>query len=396
MLNGYVDPNGTSDTTRWFEWGTTANFGNTTTILSQGNAASNFSASVGGLASNTTYYYRAIAQNAQGTVYGNTLAFTTSYVDNTNTGTGVAPSVATLLGTEITKTSAKLNGLIFTSSSQSSNAWFEWGSNTNLSNKTQTFNVGSLPSVKHSDFITGLVNGQTYYYRVVAENSYGKAYGMIMSFVAEDPSSTNNDTTVVINNPGRNTNTTRNITIINRGGAALSLVSLAVDGGADTITPGERRAYHITWKNESTQILKNVVLRVTLPQSMNFESATRGAFSGGDNTVTVDIKSLESGETGEMFLYAVSDRNLKTGELVIVTANMVYTDTKGVQGDAVAYMVHHGVLAQNILGASLFGAGTFLPTTLFEWLTLLILILILILLGNHLYGRFSDEKPVAH
>lgn len=390
VLNGYVDPNNTNDTVRWFEWGGSQSLGNSTQKLSQGSVASNFSATLTGLVSNTNYYYRAAARNSSGTVYGNILSFTSGYTNTTTNNTiSTAPTATTLLATEVSGSSAKLNGLVFTSANQSSNAWFEWGTNSSLGNKTQTFGVGSAPTIKHSDYVTGLVSGQTYYYRIAAENPYGKTYGSIMSFVAVGNTVT--DTTVVVNTPVR-TNTVRTTTIINRGSSTQPLVSLAIDGGAEIIASGEKRGYHVTWKNESAQSLKNVVLRVTLPASMNFDGATNGSYSSVDNSVTVDLKTLASKESGEVSVYATASRNLKQGEVVVVTANMVYTDTKGVQGDAVAYAMHRGEMNQNSLGASIFGSGVFLPTSLFDWILLLILVLILVLLGNHLYGRLSDEK----
>jgi hypothetical protein len=76
---------------------------------------------------------------------------------------------------------------------------------------------------------------------------------------------------------------------------------------------------------------------------------------------------------------------------MVVTANMVYTSLSNVQGDVVAYVTHHVERTQTALGASVFGLGAFLPTTLFGWMILVILVLILVLLGNHVYGRFSDS-----
>lgn len=391
VLNGYVDPNNTNDTVRWFEWGGSQSLGNSTQKLSQGYVASNFSATLSGLVSNTTYYYRAVARNSSGTVYGNILSFTTGYTNTTTVNTiSTAPTATTLFATELTSTTAKLNGLVFTSASQSSNAWFEWGTNSSLGSKTQTFGVGSSPTIKHSDFITGLTPGQTYYYRIVAENPYGKNYGSVMSFVAER-SVVVPDTTVTLSTPARTT-TVQTTTIINRGSSTQSLVSLAIDGGAEVIVSGEKRGYHITWKNESTQSLKNVVLRVTLPAAMNFESVTNGSYSSTDNTVTVDLKTLAPKQDGELFVFAIANRKLAQGTLIVVAANMVYTDARGVQGDAIAYATHRGEVAQSSLGANLFGAGSFLPSSLFEWILLLILVLILVLLANHLYGRFADEK----
>ncbi|MBI5400569.1 MAG: hypothetical protein HZB12_00420 [Candidatus Yonathbacteria bacterium] len=394
VLNGYVDPVNTNDTVRWFEWGGSQALGNSTQKLSQGNVASNFSASLTGLVSNTTYYYRATARNSQGTVYGNILSFTTGGQQTNNNSLGTLPAATTLLATELTGATAKLNGLVFTSANQPSNAWFEWGTNSALGNKTQTVSVGMLPSVKHSEVINGLVQGQTYYYRIVAENPYGKVYGSINSFVSEG-NAVVQDTTVVINNTPRPAAAKSIVTVVNRGSSAQSLVALSLDGGSEVIAGGDKRSYHVVWKNESAQSLKNVVLRVIFPQTMNFESATNGAFSAADNAVILDIKTLAPSESGDVFITATADRALKAGELVVITANMVYTSADGVQGDAIAYVTHRADMATSALGASIFGAGSFLPTTLLGWITLIMLVLILVLLGNHLYGRFAGA-PSGH
>src|SRR3989344_2339198 len=392
VLSGYVTSSGTN-INAWFEWGTSYSLGNTTSVLNYGTGATSFSNSLYNLNANTTYYYRAVAQSSYGTVYGSILSFTTTgqtynYNYNYNTNVGSAPTVTTLLATEQTGTTAKLNGLVFESNSQSSNAYFEWGPTASLGNKTTTINVGNLSVVKHSDYVTGLVSGQTYYYRVVAQNSYGTSYGGVNSFVSEvsayavAPTAT--VTTPVVLKP--------TTTVVTRGSSAQSLVTLSIEGGAEMIGVGEKRTYRVQWKNENGQSLKDVVLRVTFPTSMNIDSATKGAFSSGDNAVVVDLKTLASKETGDTFIFATTGRGLKSGEVLVVTANMVYTGTNGVQGDAVAYVMHRAEASQSAINASVFGAGEFVPTTLFEWVLLMILTLILVLLGNHLYGRFSSEK----
>lgn len=387
-LNGYVDPNGSGDTTHWFEWGTNSSLGQTTPFVSQGSTASSFSATITGLYPNTTYYYRAVARNSTGTVPGSILSFTTTMQSSDN-NSGAVPTATTLLPTELTGSSAKLNGLVFTTSNQSSNTWFEWGTNTNLSNRTSTLIAGTLPVVRVADTITGLSSGQTYYYRIAAENNSGRVYGSTLSFVAGGVVS-NNDTTVDTT-PVR---VVRNITVIDRGTGTESLVTLTIDGGDETIAVGEKRVYHVTWKNESAKTLRNVVLRVTFPQAMTVESATRGSFSAADNAVVVDLKTLASAEKGETFIFATAGKDLKLGQLIVVAANMVYTSATGIQGDAIAYVTHR-VVAEGFtsgLGANIFGAGSFLPETLLGWMILIILLLALVLLGNHVYGRFGKSK----
>ena len=77
-LNGTVYPNGYA-INAWFEWGTSSTLGNTTAAQSLINttAYSSYTYALTALTPNTAYYFRAVAQNAYGTVYGQIISFTT-------------------------------------------------------------------------------------------------------------------------------------------------------------------------------------------------------------------------------------------------------------------------------------------------------------------------------
>ena len=79
LVNGSVNPN-SGLTSAWFQWGTTTNLNNTTTIQPVGAGTSylNYSAALTGLSANTIYCFRAVASNPSDTVYGSILSFTTS------------------------------------------------------------------------------------------------------------------------------------------------------------------------------------------------------------------------------------------------------------------------------------------------------------------------------
>ncbi|OGI90424.1 hypothetical protein A2911_01650 [Candidatus Nomurabacteria bacterium RIFCSPLOWO2_01_FULL_40_15] len=295
-----------------------------------------------------------------------------------------APTTVTLVATQVTSGSAQLNSLIFSSGNVSPNAWFEWGTSASLGNSTTSRSVGSSASSTHSDIITGLVPGARYYYRAVVENVYGRSYGSTLTFLTTNNTQTP-PTTVV-----------RNTTVINNntGTGTKSLVMLTIDGGQDSIALGEARIYHVEWENISGQTLSKVVLRILLPQSMSFENTNRGRFSSGDNTITLDLDTLSPGKKGDLLFTARAGLNLRNDELVVVVANLVYTNASDVQGDVVAYATHHAELSGSVLGASAFGAG-FLPNTFLGWLFLLILLLIILLLSKHLYDQSRESRRVA-
>ena len=191
-LNGAANPNGEA-TNMWFEWGfTSSNLTNTTASHSVGSGqdAVNYSTSISGLAGNSTYYYRTVAENSYGTAYGNVVSFTTT----NNTPNGFAPTATTLSASGIDYTSATLRGRVNPNNSQT-NYRFEWGtSQSSLSRTSPWFSAGSdSGDVNVSAGIITLNSNTTYYYRVTATNSYGTAYGNILSFTTSNEGGSTGD-----------------------------------------------------------------------------------------------------------------------------------------------------------------------------------------------------------
>ncbi len=79
QLNGIAVPNINYGTTNaWFEYGTTTGLGNRTNVQAVAtNGNDPYSADISGLNANSTYYYRAVVQNQNGTAYGSIVPFST-------------------------------------------------------------------------------------------------------------------------------------------------------------------------------------------------------------------------------------------------------------------------------------------------------------------------------
>ena len=76
-LNGSVNPHGLSTTVR-FQYGTTTNYGSTTSNQTKtGNTTQNVAANISGLTAGTTYHFRIVATNSAGTRLGSDRTFTT-------------------------------------------------------------------------------------------------------------------------------------------------------------------------------------------------------------------------------------------------------------------------------------------------------------------------------
>jgi hypothetical protein len=178
-LNGRVNPEG-SDTSYEFEYGPTASYGSKTpaTDAGSGSALDSVSAAVSGLSTETTYHFRVLATNAAGTSFGRDQTFTTSRpFPQVVTGppAGVLPESATLTG------SVNPEGVGTT-------YFFEWGATAAYGVSTPTVSAGSGTSaVPVSALLTGLSQGSTYHYRLVAVNSAGTSYGQDVSFMTPVP-----------------------------------------------------------------------------------------------------------------------------------------------------------------------------------------------------------------
>jgi hypothetical protein len=178
-LDATVTPNG-APTTVSFEYGTTESLGLTTagTSIGSGSSPVAVSANLTGLQANTTYYYRAVATNSQGTTTGTTLSFIT---------TTALPLVTTTPSTFIGTTGANLNGDVNPNRLDTS-VYFEWGDRSDvLGNASGLQSIGSGVNLVGSfTRVEGLNPDSSYFYRIVAVNvinsATNKIYGATLNF----------------------------------------------------------------------------------------------------------------------------------------------------------------------------------------------------------------------
>jgi len=158
-----------------------------------------YQAQLTGLATDTTYYYRAVGNGGDnGTGYGGERTFTT----------GKHPPIAsTAAAGSITAGSAVLNGnLLSVGSSLSVNVSFQYGTR-----QGGPYTGVTTPQAKAApgDFqapISGLSSHTAYYYRAVAEGGiYGTGYGREMSFITANvpPLVVTGDATNITTNAAR-------------------------------------------------------------------------------------------------------------------------------------------------------------------------------------------------
>jgi hypothetical protein len=168
-LNGTVDPN-SRDTTFYFEYGTSTSYGTKTAVRSAGAGTSpqNEATAIANLQVGRTYHFRIVATSDAGTTTGADATFKTSS----------APTVATADASAIAVTTATLRGQV-TPNGLSTTWWFEYGTSTSYGSKTASHSAGSGTSPRAvSAGITKLTAAKSYHFRLVAQNSSGRVFGL--------------------------------------------------------------------------------------------------------------------------------------------------------------------------------------------------------------------------
>jgi len=171
-LNGTINPNGLSSTYH-FEWGTTTAYGNSSSAVSAGSGTSNVNESIGlsGLTAGTTYHFRLVGVNSDGTTNGNDMSFVPG-----------GAILTTTAATSITTTTASSGGNISTDGGAAVTArGVCWSTSLNPTVAGSHTTDGSGTGIFTSS-LSNLSGGTSYHLRAYATNATGTFYGNDMPF----------------------------------------------------------------------------------------------------------------------------------------------------------------------------------------------------------------------
>jgi phosphodiesterase/alkaline phosphatase D-like protein len=172
-LNASVNPNGETVSDCHFEYGPTASYGTSvpcSLLPGGGSSPVAVSASISGLAANTSYHFRIVATNATGTSEG---------ADETLTSLPPPAAVVTEAASEVTSSGAVLNATVNPEGANVSDCRFEYGPTASYGASVPCSSApgsGESP-VAVSATIGGLAASSTYHFRIVATNAGGSAAG---------------------------------------------------------------------------------------------------------------------------------------------------------------------------------------------------------------------------
>lgn len=165
-LNGTVQVNGV-DTTAWFQYGATTNYGsNTPPTTIPGTAPATFliSNSVSGLSVGVTCHFRLVGTNVSSAAFGADAVFTPS----------LPPAINSEGVTGLTTTNATLNATV-TSMGADTGVFFEFGPTSSYGNTNGPAMISGTNSspAPFAIIINNLSAGETYHYQIVATNVSG-------------------------------------------------------------------------------------------------------------------------------------------------------------------------------------------------------------------------------
>jgi outer membrane protein assembly factor BamB/phosphodiesterase/alkaline phosphatase D-like protein len=174
VLNGTVDPNGSTVTDCHFDYGPTEQYGASVPcepLPGAGSSAEAVAATLEGLAPSTTYHFRLVATGMGGTGTG---------ADHTlQTPAPPAPSVVTGEATAVSDTSATLNATVDPNGFEVSDCHFEYGPSEAYGATVPCAEApgSGTSAVAVSAAVTGLTGETTYHFKIVAAGEGGSSSG---------------------------------------------------------------------------------------------------------------------------------------------------------------------------------------------------------------------------
>ena len=303
-------------------------------------------------------------------------------INNSNPAPVYNTCAVTTVATNITKDGVTLNGLISDPNSSNDTAYFEYGSNVDLG--LQTVSKSTSGNSMFNENLSGLLPSTIYYYRMVANCGGTTSYGSTKIF------ETLNSAGYEIPEGSDTITKTKVIVHGNTVSGTNSPVLLKIENHYQLVKVGDSTEYTITYKNIGSKKITNSILQVVLPKGITFEKASAGGFSQSTNTLTVQIGDLIPNQDGTVYLEGKVD-SIEAGSVQIVTtAIFVYTNEKGSQENAMAYVLNtaSGVetnSTSSIAAIAIFGFVFNLG--IIGWLILIILILLIILIIRKYFMR---------
>jgi len=346
-LNGTVNARGNNTTALNFTISTVSDLSSGVTTVSTtpsqatGSGNTSVSATITGLTTGTTYYYRVNVSNINGSNSGAILSFTPSAAPSVTTGSASVSGV-----------NATLSGTVNPNGSTTTSLRFIYGTSATLTSDTATATVSpsAYSGASNNSFsysLSGLNAATTYYYRAVATNSIGTTQGSILSFTTPVADTTVPTVTISTTKSTYLPAETITVTItFSESVTAFTIADLAVTGTSSSyysksaLTTVSDSVYRIDLNPASAQsgtLLLNVASGAAQDLSNNLNTAATQLTLQVDGTAPT-VSSVSSNTTNGTYKVGTTiDIRITFSENVTVTGTPQLTLETGTTDRVIDY-----------------------------------------------------------
>jgi uncharacterized repeat protein (TIGR01451 family) len=244
--------------------------------------------------------------------------------------------------------------------------------------------MGSGTSLSnYSLSVTGLAQNTTYYFRAVAQNQYGTAYGSLLTFTTSGGGGVIYNPPTVIQQP---------VVITRTQGTGLSCLMLVPALDVSQLVAGQQFTYTVTYRNGCNFPLNAAFLKIILPTEVDFVSTNYPFYNKDANGLSYNLGVVPQGFQSAISLTGVVHKNVIIGNTLVFSAVLNFNDAYGHLQSVAAYLTAL-VAAGGALTASVFDAFAAL---LGNWIFDLILFLILILAIIYWIFFHKNETTVVN
>jgi hypothetical protein len=138
---------------------------------------------------------------------------------------------------------------------------------------------------------------------------------------------------------------------------------------------------------ERLEVQQRFLLHIDIPKDVDFRSSSAGTFNKADNTITINVGTLNPDQAGQVTFSGVVLESASNRDLLVVPATLSFeTPNNGARETAIAYglATTQNCVRNSNLGGFAFGSG-FFPTTLIGWLLLFLILAAIVYLVRRYY-----------
>lgn len=290
ILQGRATNPKSGEMSMWFQWGTTNSPDQVTTPQRVSVNAFDFSSTIGGLTRGQRYYYRAVAQNNEGSTLGALLTFIAGESGGGGTSQGSSLTAATGPLSFLSDSYATVTGTVQVGD-RPATTYVKWGETEEMLNKTNNILLTRTGlAVPISETLSPLKPTTRYFYQVIAIADGNIQSGVVRSF-----------TTVARSTPtgggaptGGGTPPTTPTGDGSKTTIAFRAENLTLATGLEEAVianPGDKLRFAVQVTNSGATANKNVVVSTEVPKELSITTIHNGG-EQKNSTLTWEIPSL--------------------------------------------------------------------------------------------------------